>query len=273
VALGQDPIKPSLLKGGFRSKRIREMIREPRRCAQGMRKCLVALVISLALFGCAESKRRIPTTRYAKPAVVLPHTTKPYPVNGVSYYPLPSKEGFVQEGIASWYGKEFHRRKTSSGEIYNMYDKTAAHKTLPFGTYVKVENLSNSEEVVVRVNDRGPFVKQRIIDLSYGAAKDIALIGPGTARVRLVALSREVGKIKSGNTRTTLVEAKDFNKGKFTVQVGAFEKRENAERLAGRLRVIFGHVTITPYEPYAMRILYRVRVSLSENMTEADKAL
>jgi len=238
-----------------------------------MKRSLVALVIILALFGCAERKRRIPTARYAKPAVVLPETTKPYTVNGVSYYPLLSKEGFVQVGIASWYGKDFHRKKTSSGEIYNMYDKTAAHKTLPLGTYVKVENLSNSKEVVVRINDRGPFVKQRIIDLSYGAANEIALIGPGTARVRLVALSREVGKIKSGNTRKTLVEAKDFNRGRFTVQVGAFEKRENAERLAGRLRVIFDHVTITPYEPYAMRILYRVRVSLCENMTEAGKVV
>jgi len=99
-----------------------------------MKRSLVALVIILALFGCAERKRRIPTARYAKPAVVLPETTKPYTVNGVSYYPLLSKEGFVQVGIASWYGKDFHRKKTSSGEIYNMYDKTAAHKTLPLGT-------------------------------------------------------------------------------------------------------------------------------------------
>lgn len=234
-----------------------------------MKRSLVALVIILAVFGCTESKRRIPTTRYAKPALVLPATTKPYIVNGVAYYPLPSEEGFVQVGIASWYGKKFHQKKTSSGEIYNMYDMTAAHKTLPFGTYVKVKNLSNSKELVVKINDRGPFVKQRIIDLSYGAAREIGLIGPGTARVHLIALSREVGKIKSGNTQKTLVEAKDFNRGKFTVQVGAFEKRENAERLAGRLRVIFDHVTMTPYEPYPTRTLYRVRVSLSENMTEA----
>ena len=234
-----------------------------------MKRSLVALVIFLAVFGCAGSKSRIPTTRYTKPALVLPETTKPYTVNGVSYYPLPSREGFVQVGVASWYGKKFHRKKTSSGEIYNMYDKTAAHKTLPFGTYVKVENLSNSKEVIVRINDRGPFVKQRIIDLSYGAAREIGLIGPGTARVRLVALSRGVGTIKSGNTQKTLVEAKDFNRGKFSVQVGAFEKRENAKRLAGRLRVIFDHVTITPYEPYPTRILYRVRVSLSKSITEA----
>ena len=234
-----------------------------------MKRSLVALVIILAVFGCTESKRRIPTTRYAKPALVLPAPTKPYIVNGVAYYPLPSEEGFVQVGIASWYGKKFHQNKTSSGEIYNMYAMTAAHKTLPFGTYVKVKNLSNSKELVVKINDRGPFVKQRIIDLSYSAAREIGLIGPGTARVRLVALSKGIGKIKSGNTQKTLVEAKDFNTGKFTVQVGAFENRENARRLASRLRVIFDHVTITPYEPYSTRTLYRVRVSVSKNVTEA----
>jgi len=233
------------------------------------KRSLFLLITSVAVFGCAGSKERIPTTGHAKPALVLPETTKPYTVNGASYYPLPSEEGFVQVGVASWYGKDFHRKNTSSGEMYNMYDKTAAHKTLPFGTYVRVENLSNSKEVIVRINDRGPFVKQRVIDLSYSAAREIGLIGPGTARVRLVALSKGIGKIKSGNTQKTLVEAKDFNRGKFTVQVGAFENRENAKRLAGRLRVIFDYVTITPYEPYSTRTLYRVRVSLSENMTEA----
>jgi rare lipoprotein A len=233
------------------------------------RRSLFLLITSIALYGCAGSKSRIPTTGYARPALVLPETTKPYTVNGTSYYPLSSEEGFVQEGIASWYGEDFHGRNTSSGEMYNMHDKTAAHKTLPFGTYVRVENLSNSKEVIVRVNDRGPFVKQRIIDLSYSAAREIGLVGPGTARVRLVALSKGIGNIKSGNTRKTLVEAKDFDRGQFTVQVGAFENRENAKRLAGRLRLIFDHVTITPYEPYSARTLYRVRVSVSENMTEA----
>ena len=121
-------------------------------------KVLVVLFVSLALCSCGGSKRRLPSATYTKPAIVLPETSKPYSVDGVTYYPLPSGEGFVQEGVASWYGRKFHGRKTSSGEVYNMYDNTAAHKTLPFGTRVSVKNLSNSKVVVVRINDRGPFV-------------------------------------------------------------------------------------------------------------------
>lgn len=236
-----------------------------------MNKLLIVLFVSLALCSCGGSKRRLPSTTYTKPAIVLPETTKPYSVDGVSYYPLPSGEGFVQEGVASWYGRKFHGRKTSSGEIYNMYDDTAAHKTLPFGTRVRVENLSNPKEIVVRINDRGPFVKQRIIDLSYGAAKKIGLVGPGTARVRLTALSKKVGTVRAGTTRKPLVEATDFNKGRFTIQVGAFQERENAERLGARLRVIFDYVSITPHVPLNSEIFYRVRVSLSESLTGAGR--
>ncbi len=234
-----------------------------------MKRSIFFLLIAVSILGCAVSDKQIP--RYKKTDIVLPESLKPYSVNGVSYYPLPSGEGFVQEGVASWYGKKFHRKKTASGEIFNMWDKTAAHKTLPLGTYVKVENLSNQREVVVRINDRGPFVKGRIIDLSYGAAREIGLIGPGVTRVRMVALSKEVGKIKSGNTYRPLVEARDFKKGRFTVQVGAFENDANARRLAKRLRVIFDNVTIRTYMPDNGKILYRVRVSTSKDLNEASK--
>gem|GEM_PF-165368 len=229
------------------------------------------LLIIICIVGCGVSKQQIRVSSYKKPAIVLPETIKPYSVNGVLYYPLPNGEGFVQEGIASWYGKKFHGKRSASGEIYNMYDKTAAHKTLPFGTYVKVKNLSNLREAIVRINDRGPFVKGRIIDLSYSAARGIGLVGPGVARVRVVALSKEVGKIKSGNKYKPLVEAKDFKKGEFTIQVGAFEGEDNARRLADRLRVIFDHVTITTYVPYEGGTFYRVRVSLSGDLTEASQ--
>jgi len=101
--------------------------------------------------------------------------------------PFPESE---TEGIASWYGPNFHGRRTASGEIYNMYDYTAAHKTLPLGTYVRVINLENGKSVVVRINDRGPFVKNRIIDLSYAAAKKIDMIDKGTARVKLQIISK-----------------------------------------------------------------------------------
>jgi rare lipoprotein A len=238
-----------------------------------MNRLLIALFVSLALCSCGGSKWRLPSTTYIKPAIVVPETTKPYSVDGVSYYPLPSGDGFVQEGVASWYGRKFHGKKTSSGEIYNMYDETAAHKTLPFGTRLRVKNLSNQKEVVVRINDRGPFVKQRIIDLSYMAAKKIGLVDPGTARVRLTVLSKKVGMVRAGAIRKPLVEARDFDKGRFTIQVGAFQKRENAERLAARLSVIFGYVSITPHVPVNSTTFYRVRVSLSESLTEAGRIM
>ena len=239
-------------------------------------KRFISLLLIIGIFGCAGSKEQIRVSSYKKPAIVLPKTRdgrvpKSDSVNGVVYYPLLSGEGFVHEGMASWYGKDFHGKKTSNGEIYNMYDKTAAHKTLPFGTYVRVENLSNLKEVIVRINDRGPFVTGRIIDLSYGAGRQIGLVGPGVAKVRLVALSRKIGRIKSGNDYVPLVEAADFRKGEFTIQVGAFENKDNALRLVDRLRIIFSYVTITTYVSPQEKALYRVRVSLSNDLTEANK--
>ena len=231
-----------------------------------MRRFILFPLITLSILGCAVTQGS-----YERLTRVLPEEYKPYSVNGVSYYPLPRKEGFVQEGMASWYGKEFHRKKTANGEIFNMYDKTAAHKTLPFGTHVMVKNLSNLREVVVRINDRGPFVKGRIIDLSYGAAKDIGLIHPGVTKVRVVVLSKEVGTAKLGNTYRPLVEERDFDKGMFTVQVGAFEIEDNARRLVERLRVIFDDVTVTPYTPCDGKTHYRVRVTTSNGLTGASR--
>lgn len=239
------------------------------RVISAMRRCFFIFAIMISVFACSVIKEQIPVSRDTQPAIVLPGAPTPYIVNGVTYYPLPDGEGFVQEGMASWYGRPFHGRRASSGEIFDMHDNTAAHKTLPFGTYVKVENRSTHREVIVRINDRGPFVKERIIDLSYAAGKAIGLIGPGVEPVRLVALSKEVGKIRSGNTYKTLVEAKDLYTGKFTIQVGAFENAETARRLKERLSVIFDSVTITTYMRYDDITFYRVRVSLSDDLTKA----
>jgi rare lipoprotein A len=123
----------------------------------------------------------------------------------------------------------------------------------------------------VRVNDRGPFLKGRIIDLSYAAGNAIGLIGPGVVAVRVVALSKEVGKIRSGDTYKTLVEAKDLHRGKFTIQVGAFENKENARHLKERLSVIFDNVTVTTYMRYDDTTFYRVRVSLTDDLTKAGR--
>jgi len=240
----------------------------------------LSLLFSLlmAMAGCSVGTQRLPVSSHDKAAMVLPEAPdtrpqEPYVIDGIPYYCLPSESGFVEEGIASWYGAKFHGRNTSNGEIYDMHKKTAAHKTLPFGTHLKVVNLSNGKEVVVRINDRGPFVEGRIIDLSYAAGKEIDLIGPGTAKVRIVALSRKVGTVKIGDAYKPLVERKNFRKGRFTVQVGAFEVEDNAMRLAERLKVLFDHVTVSTYLPSTGTLFYRVRVSLCEDLNEVNQLI
>ena len=114
-----------------------------------------------------------------------------YTVRGKTYHPMKKvPSGFRMQGVASWYGGKFHGRRTASGEIYNMHELTAAHKTLPLGTFVKVTNTENQREVVVRINDRGPFIDDRVIDLSLAAAKKLAMVGPGTAAVRISVIGK-----------------------------------------------------------------------------------
>jgi rare lipoprotein A len=197
-------------------------------------------------------------------------TFKPYVINGIRYYPLPDSEGFRQSGKASWYGAKFHGRPTSSGEIYDMYKVSAAHKTLPLGTHVKVLNLSNNRKIIVRINDRGPFVKGRIIDLSYAGAKKIGLVGPGVAEVEIVALGKEVGELKTSGGIKPVVEISDLQRGVFAVQVGAFKDRNNALRLAERLKVIFDNVDVTVYDE-GRGPIHRVRVSKSDTLTKAGE--
>ena len=122
-----------------------------------------------------------PLSKYGNPAS--------YVVFGKRYYTLKTAAGFKERGIASWYGKKFHGRKTSSGEVYDMYQMTAAHKNLPLPTYVKVKNLNNGRVITVRVNDRGPFHDKRIIDLSYAAANELGILGAGTAPVEIWAVN------------------------------------------------------------------------------------
>jgi len=150
--------------------------------------------------------------------------------------------GFTEDGNASWYGVPFHGRRASNGEIYDMHKLTAAHRTLPFGTEVRVTNLSNGKSTVVRITDRGPFVEGRIIDLSMAAARELDSIGAGVVPVHLEILS-----------------AVDTTGGFFTVQVGAFRDRGNAERLRGRLGTSYSPIFIQPYDS-PEGLFYRVRV-------------
>jgi rare lipoprotein A len=228
---------------------------------------------SLMLFACATERTYVRRPLGTK-VIVLPEKergTKPYVVNGERYYPLSKADGFVQYGNASWYGKKFHGRPTASGERYDMYKRSAAHKTLPLGTHVLVLNLSNKKSSVVRINDRGPFVKGRIIDLSYAAAKDIGVIGPGVVKVKVVALGKEVGTLQSESGPRPLVELTDLERGEFTIQVGAFEDRENALLVAERLTVIFDYVHIAVYLDKDKKTFYKVQVSRSKTLTQAGK--
>ena len=193
------------------------------------------------LSGCGH--RHIPPSRLpsATPVRELLATQLPYEVNGHVYYPLPSAEGFVEEGYASWYGKKFHGRPTANGEPYNMYAITAAHRTLPMNTYVRVLNLENGREVVARISDRGPFAKKRIIDLSYGAGRKLGLIGPGTAKVRIEALG-EV-RLSSGDF-AGFKSHPDFRRGEFYVQIGAFLEPDKAYALRRKMTRYYKDVVV-----------------------------
>jgi rare lipoprotein A len=157
--------------------------------------------------------------------------------------PNPALSAYTEEGIASWYGVPFNGRRASNGEIYDMNKMTAAHRTLPFDTVVRVTNLSNGKSAVVRITDRGPFVDNRIIDLSMAAAREIDSIGPGVVPVRLEIISAGV----------------DPGSGFFTVQIGAFRDRGNAERLRDRLNPSYSPIFIQPYDS-PDGLFYRVRV-------------
>jgi len=238
-----------------------------------MRKTLFFCAVSTVLFlaGCAGEKPRLKTELPPTGKVVpLPgELPKSYVVNGERYYPLPDAAGYVESGKASWYGHPFHGRRTSSGEIYDMHGITAAHKTLPLHTVVKVTNLSNGKHIILPINDRGPFIKGRIIDLSYAAAREIDMIGPGVTDVSVVALAKEIGRIQEKDGAKPLLESQDFQTGEFTIQVGSFEIRENAVRLADRLKVVYKEVNISPYVDGKNRNLHRVHVSLSGTLEEA----
>lgn len=170
---------------------------------------------------------------------------------------------FEETGIASWYGKYFHGRKTANGETYNMYSISAAHKTLPFGTWVNVKDLENGKTLLVRINDRGPFVKGRIIDLSLGAAKKLDMAEKGIAKVRIKV-------VKWGNTKTKKFSKSYLGLNNYTVQVGSFTKRENAIKLKNKLKKSFRDVRIVVLDTNRERF-YRVRVGINLNKESALK--
>ena len=211
---------------------------------------LIAMLTTLSINGCSKAP--------VIPGHLPEGSPKPYRVGQEWYQPLASVREFKERGVASWYGNDFHGKKTSSGEIYNMYDMTAAHKILPLGTYVRVKNLNNNRVIDVRINDRGPFVRGRIIDLSYTAAKKLEIVGPGTATVEIVALGTRKSSKFSGSEDFAYTPV-DYFSGTFSVQVGAFQDRNNAERLRKNLALIHQDTYISSFSN-GDYTFYRVRV-------------
>lgn len=191
----------------------------------------------------------------------------PYAIKGRHYKPLSSHAGFVQGGTASWYGSDFHGKETSSGEAYNMNAMTAAHKTLPLGVYVKVLNKKNGREIVVRVNDRGPFVDGRIIDLSYSAARNLGVVKSGTAPVQIEALGY-LGRAVKGKRvyRAPL----NYDTGSFVIQVGACTCLENAQGMADDMRKQYVFTTIREAVVNGERY-YRVLAGNYVSLKEAER--
>jgi rare lipoprotein A len=168
---------------------------------------------------------------------------------------IPPRIKPVEIGWASWYGKDFHGRRTASGAVYDMYQLTAAHQTLPLGTSVMVTHLDNSKSVVVTINDRGPFVKGRIIDLSYAAAQALGMVEEGVARVRVEVFDKKTAPLSPPE-------------GSFTIQVGAFIDRSNAVRLMEVLQKTYTDVSITELKT-PENTYFRVRVGRFSTRNEA----
>jgi rare lipoprotein A len=217
----------------------RKAVRGPRREWPDLTRRLALLsAVALMVAGCTH-KTYAPQAPAPAP---LPQPSAPSaPPPSVEAQPaIPGQ--YVEEGVASWYGVPFNGHRTSNGEIYDMHAFTAAHRTLPFGSLVRVTNLRNGMQTEVRINDRGPFVASRVIDLSLSAAQAIGMVGPGTAPVRL--------EVVSGPSPA---------QGFFGVQVGAFANEENANRLRDRLASRYSSVSVAIYDS-PNGILYRVRV-------------
>ena len=225
---------------------------------------IAAAMLPAILVGCA--KRQAASHPPAQPpapassSAPLPQTRLGPPGASPRSGPPPASERrpvvpgeYVEEGVASWYGVPFNGRRTSNGEIYDMHEFTAAHRTLPFNAVVRVTNLRNGKQTQVRINDRGPFVADRVIDLSLSAAEAIEMVGPGTAQVRL--------EVIAGPSSAT---------GFFAVQIGAFREQENAQRLKVEMESRNLPVSIVTYDSPS-GLFYRVRVGRVPTEAEANQ--
>ena len=258
--------------------------------------CVVSLVSCTNPYRTKPSPKQKPTTRVDRSEKVIPRAEpkskygnpSSYVVFGRRYYVLPSSQGYKEQGIASWYGTKFHGRRTSSGETYDMYAMTAAHKTLPLPTYARVTNKRNGRSIIVRINDRGPFHRNRIIDLSYTAATKLGIITRGTGLVEVEALDprnysavpkkpkpskRVIVDVAEPESETSTKSAVNEKEVGIFVQIGAFRQRENAQKLRAQFAAlnvgkIAVHKAVLEETP-----IYKVRIGPLDTVAQADKTV
>lgn len=197
-----------------------------------------------------------------------------YEVLGRTYHVMDAADGYVEEGMASWYGTKFHGKRTSSGEPYNMFAMTAAHKVLPLPTYVRVTNLENRRSVVVKVNDRGPFAHDRIIDLSYAAARRVDMHETGTARVRVETLSGGTPITDGSRQADDGGTGGGEPGGEAWIQLGAFSRFANAQRLRAQAAgADIRDVDVQRGRDSAGSRIYRVRIGPLEDAQRRDAVM
>lgn len=248
---------------------------------------LSVLLSSIFQWGCASHSSQTPSSSasaVSPPPLVSPPRSRRgnppfYDVLGKRYHVLKTSDGYRERGVASWYGHDFHGLSTSSGESYDMHAMTAAHTTLPLPTWVEVTNLSNGKRVIVKVNDRGPFVNNRIIDLSYAAATALDMVRSGTTRVEVRALG-----VPSAEEATPMIAtaggigavaptprlSTESNEQMF-VQAGAFSRRDNAVKLVDRLKASGFVNPFVVSDDLGPRTLHRVRVGPLADVQEFDR--
>lgn len=261
--------------------------------------CYIAL-ISIFITGCSSQSSRYALKNDTGPDRDIDHTNVPdavprhekksrggnknYRVNGKSYRVLNSSNGYKQRGVASWYGKKFHGHRTSNGEIYDMYKMSAAHKSLPLPTFVRVTHLKNGKSVILRVNDRGPFHRNRLIDLSYVAAKKLGITATGTGLVEIEAIipgqyraknkSRTIGhgrnKVRrSKKTDTKFSQVTSDSNYQVYLQVGAFSQHQNAESLKNRIgNLSLSYTAKVEFDNH--KKLYKVKLGPFASIDAAD---
>ncbi len=256
-----------------------------------VRTCLLLVCLTIFLYACSFGGSVITRDRGPTPGSVdvsgipdaIPKNEprskygnpESYVVFGKRYYVMESSHNFVERGIASWYGEKFHGRRTSSGETYDMYAMTAAHKSLPLPTYVEVTNLENGKRIVVKVNDRGPFHENRIIDLSYTAATKLDIIGKGTGWVEVRSVGPGYTTAKRGapviSPRASGNTGISYDKGGFYIQVGAFSEMTNAVKMRDKLVPIARNLISISEVTVNDDKVFRVRFGPLSDVSLADK--